>query len=252
MPLTRIAPTPSGFLHAGNRLNFRLTAALAAEVGAELALRIDDADASRYRREYAEDVFETLHAMGIAWTVGPRDVDDFEAHWSQRARTEYYRAELAEAIGRGLPVYACACPRTAQRGPATDGCVGGCRQLGLALKPETTALRVAVEPGVVIPVGADAVRLADHMGDFVVWRRDDLPAYQVVSMIEDRDLGTTHIVRGRDLLPSSAAQSYLAAWFAADSVAAATYVHHDLLVDASGAKISKSTLAGRDHRDEHP
>lgn len=251
MPLTRIAPTPSGFLHEGNRLNFRLTAGLATELGADLALRIDDADSARYRREYAEDVFATLHAMGIAWTIGPRDVEDFEAHWSQRSRTEHYRAQLAEALARGLPAYACACPRSAQRGPATGGCVGGCRGRDLALEPGVTALRAAVAPGAVITVGEDAVRLADDMGDFVLWRRDDLPAYQVVSVVEDRDLGTTHIVRGRDLLPSSAAQRHLAPWFGADNVVSAVYVHHDLLVDASGAKISKSTLAGKEPHDQH-
>ena len=79
-PLTRIAPTPSGFLHEGNRLNFRRTAELAADIGATLALRIDDVDASRYRREYAEDIFANLRVMGMAWAGGPRDGDDFEAH----------------------------------------------------------------------------------------------------------------------------------------------------------------------------
>lgn len=241
MPLTRIAPTPSGFLHEGNRHNFRLTATLAAEAGADLALRIDDADASRYRREYAEDVFVTLEGMGIAWTVGPRDVDDFEAHWSQRLKTEHYRAQLAGAIARGLPVYACTCTRSVQHGPAVGGCVGGCRHQELPLEPGATALRTALEPGAEVNVGGEVVPLADSMGDFILWRRDDLPAYQIVSVIEDRDLGTTLIVRGRDLMGSSAAQCYLAPWFAADNVAAATYVHHDLLVDASGVKLSKST-----------
>lgn len=250
MPVTRIAPTPSGFLHEGNRLNFRLTAALAADVGAELALRIDDVDASRYRRAYAEDVFATLHDMAITWTTGPRDVDDFEARWSQRARTEHYRAQLAEAIARGLQVYACSCTRSLQRGPATGGCTGGCRHRDLALQPHATALRTVVEPEATVTVGEDVVPLADSMGDFIVWRRDDLPAYQIVSVIEDRDLGTTHIVRGRDLLASSAAQIHLAPWFGADNVAIATYVHHDLVVDASGAKLSKSTLAGKEHDDQ--
>jgi glutamyl-tRNA synthetase len=86
------------------------------------------------------------------------------------------------------------------------------------------------------------VDLGAEMGDFIVWRRDDLPAYQVVSVVEDRDLGVTHIVRGLDLVPSSAAQIYLAAWFDATNVSGATFVHHELVTDESGAKLSKSPL----------
>lgn len=243
MPLTRIAPTPSGFLHEGNRVNFRRTADLAREIGAAIALRIDDADAARYRREYAEDIFATLRSMGIEWTVGPRDVDDFEAQWSQRAKTEYYRSQLQGALERGMPAYACACSRNQQRGPAVAGCVGGCRARGLSLASGSTALRVVVDPGTAVDVAGQRVDLGAEMGDFIVWRRDDLPAYQVVSVVEDRDLGVTHIVRGIDLLPSSAAQIHLATWFDATNISGAVFVHHELVTDASGSKLSKSQLA---------
>jgi glutamyl-tRNA synthetase len=243
VPLTRIAPTPSGFLHEGNRVNFRRTADLAREIGAAVALRIDDADATRYRKEYAADIFATLRSMGIEWTVGPRDVVDFEAHWSQRAKTEYYRSQLQGAIARGMPAYACACSRTQQRGPAVAGCAGDCRARGLPLASGVTALRVVVDPGTEVDVGGHRVDLGAEMGDFIVWRRDDLPAYQVVSVVEDRDLGVTHIVRGIDLLPSSAAQIHLATWFDATNISGAAFVHHELVTDASGAKLSKSQLA---------
>ena len=240
--ITRIAPTPSGYLHEGNRVNFRLTADLAAALGADLALRIDDADATRYRSEYVEDIFRTLVDMGIAWQRGPRDREDFEQHWSQRLRTERYRAEVAAAGQRGLQLYACDCSRTRQRGPATGGCSGGCRTRRLDSRPGATALRVAVPVGTVIDVDGHRVDLASEMGDFVLWRRDDLPAYQLVSVVEDRDLGTTHIVRGRDLLASSAAQIWLAPALGAGNVASAVYLHHDLVTDGAGAKLSKSTL----------
>ena len=243
MPLTRIAPTPSGFLHEGNRVNFRRTADLAREIGAAIALRIDDADAARYRREYAEDIFATLRSMGIEWTVGPRDVDDFEAQWSQRAKTEYYRSQVQGALERGMPAYACACSRSQQRGPAVAGCVGDCRTRGVSLAAGITALRMVVDPGTAVEVAGQRVDLGREMGDFIVWRRDDLPAYQVVSVVEDRNLGVTHIVRGLDLLPSSAAQIHLATWFDATNVLGATFVHHELVTDASGAKLSKSQLA---------
>ena len=219
-------------------------------MGAALALRIDDADTARYRREYAEDIFATLHAMGIAWTIGPRDVEDFEASWSQARKTDYYRAELTSARDAGLPVYACACTRTQQRGPATGGCAGGCRRRERRHAPGETSLRLAVDAGTVVSVGGRRVDLAQEMGDFVVWRRDDLPAYQLVSVIEDRDLGVTHIVRGEDLVASSAAQVHLAPWLGAVTLTRAVIVHHELLVDESGAKLSKSTLAANAREDD--
>ena len=242
MALTRYAPTPSGYLHAGNLRNFDMTAQLAVDVGADIALRIDDADASRYRREYAADIFRVLIERALPWTIGPVDVTDFEQNWSQRARTESYRAELGR-LRDSLPTYACACSRTIQVGPATGGCVGGCRSRSLSLVPGETALRVAVPVGTAIAVGDVTVDLAVGIGDVVVWRRDDLPAYQLVSVVEDRNLGTTHIVRGQDLLVSSAAQVYLAPALGAGNVAEATYVHHPLITDAGGRKLSKSTMA---------
>jgi glutamyl-tRNA synthetase len=244
--LTRIAPTPSGFLHAGNRRNFALTVEQARRWGADIALRIDDADADRYRREYVEDIFRTLHDMGILWQVGPANIADFEARWSQRTRIDYYRAELDQARERGLTAYACTCARAVQQGPASGGCAGGCRSRSLELVPGETALRVIVPEGTIVTVGGAGIDIAAEMGDFIVWRRDDVPAYQLVSVIEDRDLGTTHIVRGEDLLASSAAQVFLASSLGAPNVANATYVHHALITDEAGLKLSKSQVPRED------
>jgi glutamyl/glutaminyl-tRNA synthetase len=242
MPLTRVAPTPSGFLHEGNRANFRAVAQLATRVGAQIALRIDDADATRYRPAYVEDIFRTLHAMEVRWDIGPSDLGDFEANWSQRSKTDYYRAELVR-LRASMATYACDCSRAVQVGPATGGCVGGCRTRDVPLVPGESALRVAVPIGPPVHVGQLEVDLAAEMGDFIVWRRDDLPAYQLVSVVEDRDLGTTHIVRGRDLLASSAAQIFLADSIGASNVAAATYVHHELITDSDGRKLSKTQIS---------
>ena len=245
MALTRYAPTPSGFLHAGKIANLERTAKVAREVGATVALRIDDADAARYRRTYVDDIFRVLEERHLTWSVGPRDTDDFEAHFSQRAKTEYYRAEL---LASGLDTYACGCSRAVQREIPTGGCQGACRDAGLSFVPGETALRVLVPVGTAIDVAGTTVPLDEVMGDFVVWRRDDLPAYQLVSVIEDRDLGTTHIVRGTDLLASSAAQVFLAGAVGADNVVSADYIHHELVVDDEGRKLSKSTLAAMEDR----
>lgn len=238
---TRLAPTPSGFLHIGNVRNFRIVAEVAGEVGAELALRIDDVDSARYRRAYTEDIFRVLRVMGLDWSVGPRDADDFEAGWSQRRRTEDYRAALSHP-GLAGSTYACTCSRAVLTGPATGGCPGGCRHADQPLSKDVSALRLHIPIGTAVAVDGHVVDLPTTVGDPVLWRRDDVPAFHLVSVLEDAHLAITHIVRGRDLVPASALHIHLAERLGLSSVAAATYLHHDLVTGADGTKLSKSTL----------
>ena len=126
--ITRFAPTPSGYLHLGNAVNAQLVAWLALSADGEIRLRIDDMDAPRSRGEYVEDIFNTLAWLEIDWKGGPTDSEDFLQRHSMRGRTEHYRAELEQARGRGLEVYACTCSRSQLRGPPVGGCPGGCRE----------------------------------------------------------------------------------------------------------------------------
>lgn len=229
--ITRFAPTPSGYLHIGNAVNAQLVAWLAAAHDGTVALRIDDMDAARCRPEYVEDVFEVLGWLGIDWQLGPRDPNDLDANHSLQRRTEYYRAELWAAAGRGLELYACRCSRSQLGGPPTGGCPGGCRQASLEYVAGETALRAHVP-----------VHVCPEIGDAVLWRRDDLPAYHLASVVEDRDLGVTHVVRGDDLRASTAIQLFLAPYLDAVGLTRAHVLHHALLTDADGAKLSKSTL----------
>lgn len=224
---TRFAPTPSGFLHEGNAVNALVVASLARSRGLPLVLRIDDADAGRVRDEFVDDIFGVLDWLGISPDHGPVDRADLEARWSQRARVEYYRAEVAAARERGARLYACVCSRADATRAGAEGCVGGCAAAGHEWVPQESALRVVL-PGVV--------------PDPVLWRRDDLPAYHLVSVVDDRDLGTTLVVRGDDLASASLLQVALAPLLGADAFAEAEFVHHPLITDPSGAKLSKSTL----------
>jgi glutamyl-tRNA synthetase len=241
--ITRLAPTPSGFLHAGNAVNFQLVAWLAEKATGEVVLRIDDIDAPRYRAAYVDDVLHVLDWLGIAWHRGPRTVAGFETTYSMRRRTDYYREQLDLLAGSALEVYACTCSRTQLQGAVPGECPGGCRARGLALVTGESALRVHVPPRLTVDVAGRPISVAERMGDFVVWRRDGTPAYHLASVIEDRDLGVTHIVRGEDLVDSTAAQVLLASAIGASSVAGAVYVHHPLITDPSGAKLSKSRLS---------
>ncbi len=241
--ITRFAPTPSGYLHVGNAVNAQLVAWLAARARADIILRIDDMDAPRTRPEYVEDIFDTLAWLGIEWHVGPTDAEDFVQHHSMRQRTEYYRAELDKARVRGLDVYACRCSRSQLRGPAVGGCPGGCRDAGHVPTPGSTAMRVHVTPGTVVTVEGQDIPLAESMGDFVLWRREDSPAYQLASVIEDRDAEVSHVVRGQDLIPSTAAQLFLAPWLGAERLLEVDFRHHGLITADDGGKLSKSQLA---------
>lgn len=240
--ITRFAPTPSGYLHAGNAANALLVWGLARQLGGTVALRIDDLDAARYRPAYVDDIFDLLPWLGLTWQHGPRDRRDLEEHHSGRLRTARYRSALDTAAQAGLELYACRCSRRMLAGPATGGCPGGCRTASHALVPDESSLRAHVPPGTVMTVDGHDVDVAAAVGDVVVWRRDDLPAYHLASVIDDEDLGVTHIVRGADLLESTAVQLFLAPYLGAERVRAATFIHHGLLTGPDGSKLSKSQL----------
>ncbi len=88
---TRIAPTPSGFLHLGNVLSFSITAALAKKHSAKILLRIDDLDRARANDQYLQDIFDTLNFLEIPWDEGPRNVNEFKNAYSQAHRMACHR-----------------------------------------------------------------------------------------------------------------------------------------------------------------
>jgi len=240
--ITRIAPTPSGFLHLGNAVNFALISQLAFRWGAGVALRVDDMDSARVRPEYVDDIFSTLDWLGIAWTTGPGDRAEFERDYSMADRTEYYRSQIDLLSGAGLQVFACSCSRADLAASGGLRCAGPCVSADLELATDRTALRLRIPDGAAVQMSGSDIDLSAVHGDVVLWRRDGLPAYHLVTVIEDRDLGVTDIVRGSDLLESSALHAWLAPYLDAPNVAQANYLHHGLIADDDGHKLSKSRL----------
>lgn len=230
MNRTRIAPTPSGFLHQGNLYNFLLTARVAREVDAEIGLRIDDLDAFRMRDEYVEDVFRCLHWLGIEWSGVPQSMDEYRVLAAAPGRIDRYYDRLEEMIAEGLPAFVCKCSRRELSRDAT--CERDCASRQLKLTAGKSAIRVHVP--------AQLSDLKSAMGDFIVWRREDLPAYQLKSLIDDVDLGVTHIVRGEDLLESTIAQQYLATFLPGSRFHEVRFFHHGLVMGDMGGKLSKS------------
>lgn len=219
--VTRIAPTPSGFLHLGNIINFYLIWKTTRHFGGKIQLRIDDCDAARSRDEYIEDIFSTLNFLGIDWDIGPKDAQDFKQNFSQNLKTQTYFKQLEKIKDF---TYACECSRKElvdyQQYPQF------CVDKNLTFKTDHTAIRLKTKGQC-------------SMGDFVIWRKDSLPAYQLVSVIEDHENKINLIVRGEDLLESTQAQLYLSSLLDF-RLNEAIIFHHPLLSDQSGLKLSKT------------
>ena len=236
---TRIAPTPSGLLHAGNAVNFLLTQHLARTTGRELLLRVDDLDRERVRPAYVQDIFEQLERLGIHWDLGPRSTEDLEEVWSQRHRLPLYH-ELLEALRATGQLFACTCTRT-----TLAHC--RCAERGIDLDaPEMTWRLRLSSPCIVTfrtPHGQASKDLAELMPPPVLRSREGRPAYQVASLADDLHFGIDLIVRGEDLFASTACQVHMAQLLGHSAFTEALFIHHRLLLDAHGAKLSKSAGA---------
>ena len=235
----RLAPTPSGYLHLGNAVNFVLTWLLVRRAGGTLHLRIDDLDRARLRRPYLENIFRVIDWLGLDYDHGPSGPDDFLRHHSQLLHLPAYNQVLRRLAQQPGLVYATRRSRTSVAEP-------------VPLATPGAAWRVRVPPKVYIAGAAASetlVPLAAVMPDFIIRKKDGVAAYQVASIVDDLRLGTTLVVRGLDLLPSTTAQLWLAAQLPESQVFANSgvrFFHHNLISNAAGHKLSKSTQASGD------
>jgi glutamyl-tRNA synthetase len=244
---TRIAPTPSGYLHLGNIYSFVLTATLAQRHGARILLRIDDLDRQRAQRAYIQDIFDTLNFLEIPWHDGPRNTDEFEREYSQVHRMELYRAALAE-LREKQTLFACDCSRSKiQQADAAGAYTGYCRTRGVPFDAPEVSWRLRTDndaPLAVRTLGEPIEeRLPREQQDFVVRKKDGDPAYQLASVVDDEHFGIDLIVRGMDLWPSTLAQVYLAQVLGRGKFMESTFYHHPLITGSDGDKLSKSAGA---------
>ncbi|OZI55077.1 tRNA glutamyl-Q(34) synthetase GluQRS [Bordetella genomosp. 5] len=239
----RFAPSPSGPLHEGS-----LVAALASWLDARAhagrwLLRIEDVDTPRTVPGADQVIMDQLRALGLHW--------DGEVWW-QSQRFDAYQAAFDALAERGL-IYGCGCTRreiadSALRGPASaDGerpYAGTCRH-GLAPGRSARAYRVRVPDGVEAFedrwLGPQTQDVARAVGDFVLRRADGLWAYQLAVVVDDAAQGVTDVVRGADLLSSTARQRVLCRLL---EVPMPRMMHVPLVTDpASGLKLSKQNNA---------
>ncbi len=236
----RIAPSPTGYLHLGHARTFWTAYERAQEAGGTLVFRNEDLDQVRCKPEYVQAMVEDLRWLGIEWQEGP---------YSQSERRDVYLRTWRTLLERGC-VYPCTCSRkdlaTAAGAPHDDDeplYPGTCRAR-LGEKAETPAgvnWRFRVPDGERIAftdlnLGPQEYVAGKDLGDFLVWRRDDVPSYQLAVVADDAAMRITEVVRGADLLKSTARQLLL---YRALGIEPPLFYHCPLMLDESGMRMAK-------------
>lgn len=252
----RLAPSPTGLLHLGHARTFRAAHERARAAGGVLILRNEDLDPQRSRARFVEAMLSDLRWLGIEWDEGP-DVGGPCAPYSQSMRRGHYLAAWRELLAKGY-VYPCACSRrdlaAAAQAPHESGRAsldehlypGTCRPRAGASPPTATDpagvnWRFRVPDGETISFtdgrqGRQEFTAGRDFGDFLVWRRDDVPSYQLAVAADDARMRVTEVVRGADLLRSTARQMLLQRALGYPTPA---YYHCDLMLDERGERLSK-------------
>lgn len=235
---TRLAPTPSGYLHLGNVLSFAITAYLAEKNNAKILLRIDDIDRARVRPEYVQDIFDTLNYLAIPWHEGPKDAADFEQNYSQVHRMHLYNYAL-DQLKSNDKIYACSCSRSNME---TCNCLS--KNIPLDAKDVCWRLITDKQADIYVKDISGVVNegfiLPDEVRNFIVRKKDGFPAYQLTSVVDDLFYAVNLVVRGQDLWPSTLAQGALAAALGSEDFASIGFYHHPLINGVDGQKLSKS------------
>ena len=269
----RLAPSPTGLLHLGHARTFWIAYQRALAAGGTLILRNEDLDPQRSRSEYAAAMLEDLHWLGIRWQEGP-DLGGPHAPYRQSQRYALYRAAW-ELLRAGGWIYPCRCSRRelaqAAQAPHEDPFPhlraehhaethrsepsdeplypGTCR-------PNPGSIADAAEPGGInwrfrVPEGEILAFTDGHFGpqqavagrdfgDFLVWRRDDVPSYQLAVVVDDAAMAIAEVVRGADLLRSTARQLLL---YRALELEPPAWYHCDLMLDTGGHRLAKRSNA---------
>ena len=247
-PLTRFAPSPTGYLHLGHAVNAVFVWGIARALGGRVLLRLEDHDRGRCRAAYEAAVLEDLEWLGLEPDAGaPREFRAGSSAFRQSDCGAVYEAELARLAARH-PVYACACSRNARAREA--GAPGGseipypgrCRERGLVPGPGR-GLRVVIERGEErfedALLGEQHQEPAAQCGDLLLRDRMGQWTYQFAVTVDDRRHGVDLVVRGADLLASTGRQIRLARLLG--RLEPPVFLHHPLLLKSSGEKLSKAS-----------
>ncbi len=246
----RLAPSPTGLLHIGHARTFWIAAQRALENQGTLILRNEDLDPQRSRAEFARAMIEDLRWLGIRWSEGP-DCGGAHGAYAQSERRAHY-LEAWRRLRDGGFLYPCLCsrrdlaqsasaPNDADDEPVYPGTCRERRDGDESTEPAGVNWRFRVPDReavefVDLNLGWQRYIAGNDFGDFLVWRRDDVPAYQLAVVVDDAAMRITEVVRGEDLLKSTARQLLL---LRALGYVAPDYFHCELVRDAAGVRLAK-------------
>jgi glutamyl-tRNA synthetase len=246
----RLAPSPTGLLHIGHARTFSIATQRACDHHGTLILRNEDLDPQRSRPEFVQAMIEDLHWLGLRWTEGP-DCGGPHGPYAQSERRVHYLSAWRYLRDHGF-IYPCTCSRKdlAQAASAPNDSDdepiyhGRCRHRTDAAQfsePAGVNWRFRVPDGDAITftdmnLGAQRYIAGHDFGDFLIWRRDGVPAYQLAVVVDDQAMHITEVVRGADLLKSTARQLLL---IRALAYSTPGYFHCDLVRDPSGVRLAK-------------
>ena len=252
----RLAPSPTGYLHIGHARTFWVAQQRAATAHGILVLRSDDIDAVRAKMNYAEAMLEDMRWLGLRWQEGPDCGGPF-GPYEQSKRRSFYEAAF-EKLHAGGWLYPCGCsrkdvlralqaPHDMDEGPIYPGtCRPNPASRGSNDRKSTHSKqklnwRFRVPDGEAIAFvdggfGRQLFVAGRDFGDFVVWRHDDVPSYQLSVVVDDAAMQITEVVRGADLLLSTARQLLLCR---ALRVSPPAFYHCPLVTDEAGVRLAK-------------
>lgn len=262
----RLAPSPTGYLHVGHARTFFTAFQRARDAGGTLVMRLEDLDAERSRSIYTEAAYEVLRWLGIRWQEGPTKGGPFEPYIQSKRRNLYLEV-WRKLLRRGF-LFPCTCSRKdlaaaisaphetgGKAEPLDDEPIypGACRhKIGAAPQlPGPTRAELDTPDGFNwrfrVP-GGETIEFIDQnlgpqrfiagvdFGDFVVWRRDGTPSYQLACVADDAAMHITEVVRGADLLKSTARQLLL---YRALGLEPPRWFHCRLVLDQHGRRLAK-------------
>jgi glutamyl-Q tRNA(Asp) synthetase len=247
-PLTRFAPSPTGFLHLGHVANAVYVWGIAGAVGGRVLLRLEDHDRGRSRPEYERAILDDLEWLGLAPDLGTvAELRTGASTYRQSDAGGVYAAAL-ERLARFSRVYGCDCSRKEIAAEAGDAFnqetryPGRCRDRGLALTAGR-GVRVVMAPGAEsftdARLGVLSQNPAEQCGDLLLRDRSGNWTYQFAVVVDDERHGVDLVIRGEDLLASTGRQIRLARMLGRDRPP--VFLHHPLIRKPDGAKLSKSS-----------
>jgi len=247
----RLAPSPTGYLHLGHARTFWVAYQRARTASGKLVFRNEDLDFQRARPEFVHAMFEDLRWLGLVWEEGP-DAGGAFGPYVQSQRRNFYLDAWRKLRDGGF-IYPCSCSRkdleraleAPHEGDDELRYPGSCRsrinEAGNWNSPVGVSWRFQVPDGEAIAFadryyGRQEFTAGHDVSDFLIWRRDDVPAYQLAVVVDDAAMRITEVVRGADLLKSTARQILL---FRALGQQPPQFFHCPLLRDEHNVRLAK-------------